>query len=102
MEKQKSIEAKVYDILEKHPDSRGDDFVLYGRYIQENFKELRYFGLIYALMRARELGMPSYEGVTRARRKIQQLNPDLRPPEKARAAREEKEREFRRYAKIKY
>lgn len=94
----KKIETNVLAVMLKYPESRGNDFVLYAMYIKENRSELKDVGLIYALMEAKKLGMPSYESITRARRKIQQHNPQLRPPEKTAAARQEKEKQFRSYA----
>lgn len=101
MSKLKKIETNVLAVLLKYPESRGNDFVLYANYIKENKAELTDAGLIYALLHAKEIGLPSYESVTRARRKIQQHNPQLRPPEKAAAAREEKEKQYRSYARKK-
>lgn len=100
MGKMQGIEKNVRAVLEKYPESRANDFVLYAMYIKENTPELANVGLIYALLEAQRLGMPSYESVTRARRKIQQHNADLRPPEKATAARQEKEKQYRKYAKM--
>lgn len=100
MGKMQGIEKNVRAVLEKYPESRGNDFVLYAMYIKENTPELATVGLIYALLEAQRLGMPSYESVTRARRKIQQFNEDLRPPEKAAAARQAKIAEFKKYAKM--
>lgn len=99
MKKPKDIESKVMEILQKYPESRRNDFALYARYIQENNAELRDVGLIYALMQASALNMPNYESVTRARRKIQQQHPDLKPPKKTRELRGEREKMFREYAK---
>ena len=96
----KKIESNVYAILLKYPEARANDFVLYAMYIKENKSELKDAGLIYALMEAKKIGMPSYESVTRARRRLQQHNPELKPP-KATAARAEKEKEYRAYARKK-
>lgn len=100
MGKMQGIEKNVRAVLEKYPESRGNDFVLYAMYIKENTPELATVGLIYALLEAQRLGMPSYESVTRARRKIQQFNEDLRPHEKAAAARQAKIADFKKYAKM--
>lgn len=100
MGRMKNIEHNVRAVLEKYPESRGNDFVLYAMYIKENTPELATVGLIYALLEAQRLGMPSYESVTRARRKIQQFNEDLRPPEKSAKARQAKIAEFKKYAKM--
>ena len=84
---------------DNHPDSRMSDFVLYARYIQENNEELRNVGLIYALMEASALNMPNFESITRIRRKIQRQQPELKPPKKTQALREDREKMFREYAR---
>lgn len=101
MAKPKDIESKVRGILVDFPESRRNDFVLYARYIQRYNAELQGVGLIYALLEASRLQMPNYESISRARRKIQQKEPELCPPEKAQKARAEKENVYRLYAKEK-
>lgn len=98
MGKLKIIETNVYAILIKYPESRANDFVLYAMYLKEHNAELKDAGLIYALMKSKELGMPNYESITRARRKLQQHNPKLRPPAKTEIERAKKENQFRSYA----
>lgn len=98
MSKLKIIETNVLAILMKYPESRANDFVLYALYLKEHNTELKDAGLIYALMRSKELGMPNYESITRTRRKLQHNDPNLRPPEKTAIARQESEKQFRSYA----
>lgn len=101
MKRMKDIEIKVADILYKYPESRANDFVLYALYIKENNAELSRVGLIYALMEAKKLNMPNFESITRARRKIQQRNPELKPPHKTEKIRASRELDFRKYAREK-
>lgn len=101
MARLKVIETNVLTILLKYPESRANDFVLYALYIKENKAELKNAGLIYALMEGKKLGMPSYESITRARRKLQQLNPELKPPNKTEKIRASRELAYRKYAREK-
>lgn len=70
---------KVRYLLETHPEDRDDDFLLYldcCKYYTDmptwavSFEE--------AMSRHKKLGMPSYESITRARRKMQEQHPELR------------------------
>lgn len=68
----------VEDILTKHPDARDDDFRLYGwvcRSVCPNVMDLSFKQVLW---QNNELGLPTYETVTRARRKLQQTRVDLR------------------------
>lgn len=99
MAKPKEIENKVRGILIDFPEARGNDFVLYARYIQRYNAELQGVGLLHALLEASQLHMPNYESITRARRKIQQTTPELCPPERKRKARADEEVVYRMYAR---
>lgn len=97
----KKIEERVLNILLVYPDARGSDFVLYARYLQEYNPELKDTGLIYALTEAKRLNMPNYETITRARRKVQEKLPDLKPTKTTQRRRAASERAFREYAREK-
>ena len=80
----KTIEKKVRAVLEKNEDARNDDMVLY---LAEIITQHKY------------LGLPSFESVSRTRRKLQARYPELagsRPVQKMRAT---GEKAYRRYAK---
>lgn len=95
----RKIEEKVLDILVMYPEARANDFVLYARYIQTNNPELKDVGLIYALTAAKQIGMPNYESVTRARRKIQAKCPELKAPYNVSRQRSRRRSEFEEYAR---
>lgn len=95
----KSVEEKVRYILLNHPETRTNDFVLYAHYILEFHPDLKNAGLLYALTHAAALGMPNYESITRARRKLQNMHHELRPTGETQERRAERERTFRSYAK---
>lgn len=92
MEKKKTFDL-VKSILENVPETRDDDFEL----IYEVAKEFGWGGCAFgqALTLWRDRGCPSFESITRARRKVQELYPNLRASDKVAEAREEQRREYR-------
>ena len=68
----------VEDVLKKHKDARDDDFRLYGWVCKVLCPNVMNLSFKEALWRNKDLGLPSYETVTRARRKLQQTRVDLR------------------------
>lgn len=97
--KLKNIEEQVREILTKCPAARLNDYELYAQYILAYCPDLKNAGLIFALTHAAALGMPSYEGITRARRKLQNMHPELRPTGGTQERRRKRESTFRQYAK---
>ena len=61
---------QVKGIMTKYPKSRDDDMLLYSIFLHMRFYDV--------FPKAKERGLPSYEGVTRARRKVQEKEPSLR------------------------
>ncbi len=95
----KLIESRVKQILEDEPNTRGDDYVLYGRYISKYHNSLVSINLVDALTNHIELGMPSFETVTRVRRRLQADTLSLRPTESTRLKRKSQEENFIDYAR---
>lgn len=74
----KNYYDEVKDILTKYPLARDDDMLLYGFFLYLNQlvgKEERFYSVI---AESKKRGLPSYEGITRARRKVQEKEPSLR------------------------
>ena len=93
------LQNKVLLVLEKYEETRSDDFKLYFhvcRAINENVAIMDRFS--YVMLNHKELGFPSFESVTRCRRKIFEKYPNLKP-KKVTKFREEKEEEFKEYAR---
>lgn len=100
MDKKKlqTIEEKVYDYLCKYEELRNDDMKLYACYVFDerpvvdgkNFFDVMFDHNMYHL--------PSYESVTRVRRKVQEKHPELRPPKKDYDAKMEKQKVYVDYA----
>lgn len=103
MQKIKNVEKTVFEILKKCPYSRGDDYLLYyyviGVYFERNPKLGNINRVSFASIMCDHyaLGLPSYETVTRARRKLQAKHPELiSKPDACR--RRKAEKVFREYA----
>ena len=93
MKNLKTIEKKVRAVLEKNEDARNDDMVLYLALCNACLKDAG------AMPLHKYLGLPSFESVSRTRRKLQAQHPELagsRPVQKMRAT---GEKAYRRYAK---
>lgn len=89
----------VKDILVKNKKARNSDTILYLKVMERlNPPALTMpFGMV--LRNLEELGLPCYDTVTRARRKIQAEFPELQGDERVRDYRAELEEEYRKYSK---
>jgi len=79
MAKIHQIEPLVEQALIYHPETRGDNFLLY-------IEVLRHFNverlpLDYVFRNHKALRIPSLETITRCRRKLQEIDPSLRDEE---------------------
>lgn len=100
----KVLENKVLKVLEENEEARKDDFVLYGAVLQETGAYQRFLDinhgfaptLIAFLIHAKEIKAPAFESVSRCRRHIQELRPDLKDTKTA-IKREEAEEEYKQY-----
>lgn len=93
-------EEIVKPILEQHPETRGDDFLLYAEVIREYRPELAELSVIDFFVAHKDLYCPSYESVSRVRRRLQQKHPELLS-EKAKEKRAKEEAIYRAYSKEK-
>lgn len=67
----------VRQILIENPATRDDDMLLYGAFMAK-FNLVSYDKTFYDVMsNAKKWGLPSYESITRARRKVQEKEPLL-------------------------
>ena len=86
---------QVKDILTRFPSARDDDMILYAQFLYQNNCVGRGELFYKVLVTAKQRKLPSYEGVTRARRKVQEKEPDLRGERyRARQHEEEEYHEF--------
>ena len=91
-------EEIVKRILEKYPETRGDDFLLYAEVIREHRPELAELSVLDFFVAHKDLYCPSYESLSRVRRRVQGKHPELLS-EKAKKTREQQEAVYRAYAK---
>lgn len=81
--------------LQKYPDARDDDMKLYARIVYLETGLSPVVGFYEATFNHDKYDLPSYESVTRARRKVQEQEPTLRG--KKYGKRQEREAEYRDY-----
>ena len=90
------VEPIVEEALLTKPETRGDNFLLYievlRKFIDTNMS------LEDVFRNHVVLGIPSLESITRARRKLQEKDPQLREP-KSEKIRANEEQEYRDYSK---
>lgn len=96
--KVKNTEQYVLDVLNGNIKSREDDFILYGAVLKRLGYDLKNTNLHDFLANAKRNNTPSFETVTRVRRKLFEQYPRLKENEIT-IAREEKIFEFKNYAK---
>lgn len=94
MTKIKDAEKKVEYILSEIPETRKDDFILIAV-----FKDFYFNGytMEQCMLNHNELGFPSFETITRCRRKIQAKYPEL-ANSKVQEMRADREQDFKAYA----
>ena len=99
MSKLKKLETVVKHVLEEFEETRSDDFkLIYSVYRELDFAHTTR-ELFYEIMMNHDLyKLPSFESITRCRRKLVKEYPELKPIEKVQKVREEKESEYINYA----
>ena len=95
----KTIERKVRTILAKNEDARNDDMVLYLVLCNACLKDAGALPLAEIMTQYKYLGLPSFESVSRTRRKLQARYPELAGSSPVRKKRSAGEHDYRRYAK---
>lgn len=98
MKELKRIEDKVKLILEESEICRNSDNHLFLEYIQRECPELLEYPAVDFQLHYRDFGIPTFDSISRARRKLQAEYEELRGCEDVRRWRAENETQFRRYA----
>lgn len=98
MAKLQKVEKLVEKVLRGKIGTRDDDFCLIFNVYRELNEDIVYMDFRRVMRDHKELGLPSFESITRARRKIQSENPELGASKKAKEVRKDEERAFRDYA----
>lgn len=97
MAKLQTIEKVVLEVLETYPNARKDDYVLMYFVCRRMCKNSISHPFGSVLLDHKELNVPNWKSIERARRKIQASRPDLVNAETA-AIRYEEEKEYIDYA----
>lgn len=84
-----NVRNEVERLMIENPATRENDNLLIAYFMKDNFKMQNTFDI------ALQFKSNVYETISRARRKIQETNPNLRPPEEVYKARLKKEQEVR-------
>lgn len=83
--------TEVKRILTNWPATRDDDMLLYAIFIAEGKLVSSTETFYHVMSTAKQRKLPSYESVTRARRKVQEKEPDMRGKRYAQRMHEEAE-----------
>lgn len=73
----KDIEDMVLETLKKYKIARSDDWILYGLIVQMINPKLMNMEFGYVIKNHIQYGLPAFESVSRARRKLQALYDEL-------------------------
>ena len=101
MSKLRTVEQIVRPILQKNPDARNDDMILYLMVCKDCVEEKRKqspISLDEVMLDYRALNIPCFESVRRVRQKIQAADPMLGCSPSVRRARNISQKKYRRYA----
>lgn len=97
------VTAKMKDtvkiILTNNIEARGDDFILIAEVYDMLRPEIRGLTLEYILRHHKEYKLPSFSSIVRARRKIQEIYPDLLPNKNIKDIRSTEEQKYREFAR---
>ena len=96
---------KLYDLVKKllqeKEELRGDDDFLYCEVIKNIYPNILNLTAEQFFYKRKNYKIPSFESVSRCRRKLQEEHPELRPPKKVQEARQIQEEKFYNFAKLK-
>lgn len=89
MEKKKleSLKERVYQLMVEYPKTRASDDLLYMAVVNSMGVNVTRISLCTFLKTRANGGIPSYESVSRCRRKAQREHPELLPNEDTKSAR---------------
>ena len=103
----KQLKEIVIETLKQFDFTRGDDDLLYLNVLIKLDAKIPTENLIVDMRLAdfftyrKRYGFPSFESVSRCRRKVQEERPDLKPCKKIQEARTKREEEFYKWSKLK-
>lgn len=88
------LEMAVLLCLQEDEYARGDDFILVKDVFEKYYEKISTYGFDTIAKNHRKYGLPSFESISRIRRKIQKENKLLLPPDMVRRWRKNREQEF--------
>jgi len=91
-----TIHKLVLEVLTKVPETRSSDRILISE-IYTNYYDVGNMAF-WQVMEEPNLNLPSFETITRCRRKIQETHPELRAVKEVEAERFDRQIDFREYA----
>lgn len=90
-------EVMVLEILKEVEAARSDDYILFAEIIDRFYHDISDIPFHKALVNHREVNLPSYESITRVRRKLQNKYPEY-ASERTKKLREKMEAEYVAYS----
>ena len=94
-----TIEGRVKSVLTEDKKTRDDDMLLYLKVCNSYLKGTGEMAFAEVMIQHKFLGLPSFESVSRTRRKLQATYSDLIGSARIKQLREEQENLYREYAK---
>lgn len=99
MNKLYKVEDIVYQVLKEVPEARKDDFVLVAEVYNKIQPLINNVSFNRVMLAHKELGLPYFESISRARRRLQSIFEELRPSKEVQEARDEEQLIYREYAR---
>ncbi len=96
LEEQHKVEDLVYEILLENKNAREDDYILIAEYYHRLNPEIGNLKFNYVFLAHKELNIPSFKSIERARRKVQARHPEL-VDTKTKLIREQLKEEYKEY-----
>ena len=94
----KDLSTLVEETLRKHPETRDDNnLLIWAVHRAQGVTTTDTYASVLLKIRAKQLS--SYESITRARRKVVELNPELDANEVVKALRAQQEEMYKEYAR---
>lgn len=94
MTNRKLLQPIITEILKTKPETREDDMLLISAVFDKLYEGLTDMSFNYIVNRRKDLQLPTFESITRARRYVQNENPEL-ASERAIQKRQEEELKYR-------
>ena len=91
MNKLYKVEDIVYQVLKEVPEARKDDFVLITKVYEKIDPNLIYCDFGEIMINHKQLKLPYFESISRARRRLQNIFEELRPDQEVQEARDEEQ-----------